>query len=154
MRELSKVCVWREGGRSSLTSVAQDSFHFLSSHRLRSLILGSADGKESACNAGDLDSVPGLGRSPGIATHSSIIAGEFHGQSMGLQRVGHDCATNTHTRSLILLLYPTMSAGANTDSQEQQDQVLTRPRMRKHPGNKLHSLHNVSTSSTVYTVHI
>jgi len=25
----------------------------------------SSDGKESACNAGDLDSIPGLGRSPG-----------------------------------------------------------------------------------------
>ena len=26
---------------------------------------GSSDGKESACNAGDLGSIPGLGRSPG-----------------------------------------------------------------------------------------
>ena len=26
---------------------------------------GSSDGKESACNEGDLGSVPGLGRSPG-----------------------------------------------------------------------------------------
>ena len=26
---------------------------------------GGSDGKESACNAGDLGSVPGLGRSPG-----------------------------------------------------------------------------------------
>ena len=26
---------------------------------------GDSDGKESACNAGDLSSVPGLGRSPG-----------------------------------------------------------------------------------------
>ena len=31
-----------------------------------------SDGKESACNAGDQSSVPGLGRSP--ATHSSILA--------------------------------------------------------------------------------
>ena len=28
-------------------------------------LLGDSDGKESACNAGDLGSVPGLGRSPG-----------------------------------------------------------------------------------------
>ena len=27
--------------------------------------LGGSDGKESACNAGDLSSIPGLGRSPG-----------------------------------------------------------------------------------------
>ena len=26
---------------------------------------GGSDGKESACNAGDPDSIPGLGRSPG-----------------------------------------------------------------------------------------
>ena len=35
-----------------------------------------SDGKESAYNAGDLGSIPGLGRSPekGMATHSSILA--------------------------------------------------------------------------------
>ena len=27
--------------------------------------LAASDGKESACNAGDLSSIPGLGRSPG-----------------------------------------------------------------------------------------
>ena len=39
-------------------------------------LLGGSDGKESACNAGDLGSIPGLGRSPGegVATHSSILA--------------------------------------------------------------------------------
>ena len=37
-------------------------------------------GKESACNAGDLGSIPGLGRSleKGKATHSGILLGEFH----------------------------------------------------------------------------
>ena len=36
--------------------------------------VGSA-GKESACNAGDLSSIPGLGKSPGEwkSTHSSIL---------------------------------------------------------------------------------
>ena len=35
----------------------------------------SSVGKDSACNAGDPGSIPGLGRSPGdgIATHSSIL---------------------------------------------------------------------------------
>ena len=34
--------------------------------------------KESACNAGDMGSIPGLGRSPGggMATHCSILAQE------------------------------------------------------------------------------
>ena len=37
---------------------------------------GRSEGKEFACNAGDPDSIPGLGRSPGEgnATHSSILA--------------------------------------------------------------------------------
>ena len=37
---------------------------------------GSSAGKESAYNAGDPSSIPGLGRSPGegMATHSSILA--------------------------------------------------------------------------------
>ena len=60
---------------------------------------GGSDGKESACNEGDLVSIPGLGRSlvEGLATHSSILAWkipltEEPGglQPMGLQRVGHD----------------------------------------------------------------
>ena len=37
---------------------------------------GGSDSKESACNTGDLGSIPGLGRSleEGMATHSSILA--------------------------------------------------------------------------------
>ena len=31
-------------------------------------ILGGSDGQESACNVGDLGSIPGLRRSPGQAT--------------------------------------------------------------------------------------
>ena len=43
-----------------------------------------ADGKESACNARDPGSIPGLGRSPGegMATHSSMLA-------MGYSPWGH-----------------------------------------------------------------
>ena len=46
---------------------------------------GGSDGKESACNAGDLSSIPGLGRSleKEMATHSStpvFFPGERQGQ--------------------------------------------------------------------------
>ena len=34
---------------------------------------GGSDGKESACNAGDLDLIPGLRRSPG--SHSLVLEG-------------------------------------------------------------------------------
>ena len=41
-----------------------------------------SDGKESACNVGDLGLIPELGRSPGggMATHSSILVENSHGQ--------------------------------------------------------------------------
>ena len=55
---------------------------------------GSA-GKESACNAGDLGSVPGLGRSPGEGKGYPLqyfglenSKDDIINQSMGLQRVG------------------------------------------------------------------
>ena len=54
---------------------------------------GGSVGKESARNAGDLDLIPGLGRSPGEGkgyTPPVFWPGEFHGlQSMGSQRVAH-----------------------------------------------------------------
>ena len=60
---------------------------------------GGTDTKESACNAGDLGLIPGLGRflEKGMTTHSSILAwripwAEEAGglQSMELQRVRHN----------------------------------------------------------------
>ena len=60
---------------------------------------GGPDGKESACSAGDLGLILGLGRTPGkgTATHSSILAWRIRWteepgglQSMGSQRAGHD----------------------------------------------------------------
>ena len=58
---------------------------------------GSA-GKEPTCNAGDPGSIPGLGRSPGEGKGYPLqYTGEFHGQSMGSQRVGQGWATFTFT---------------------------------------------------------
>ena len=60
---------------------------------------GGSDGKESACNVGDLGLIPGSGRSleKGVATHSSIFAWRIPWteepgrlQSMGLQKDGHN----------------------------------------------------------------
>ena len=57
----------------------------------------------SACNARDLGSIPGSGRSPGegMAIHSSTLAWKISWteepdrlQSNGLQRVGHDWVTS------------------------------------------------------------
>ena len=35
--------------------------------------LGGSDGKESACNSGDLGLVPGLGRSPGEGSGNPLL---------------------------------------------------------------------------------
>ena len=40
---------------------------------------GDSDNKESACNAGDLGSIPGLGRSSGDLPISVFWCREFHG---------------------------------------------------------------------------
>ena len=64
-----------------------------------SVLPGGSDGEESACNAGDPGSIPGLGRSPKVGNGNRL---QFHAwripwtveprglQSMGLQKVGHD----------------------------------------------------------------
>ena len=58
---------------------------------------GGSDGKVSACNAGDLGSIPGSGRSPGEGNGNplqySCLENPMDGgafESMGSQRVGHD----------------------------------------------------------------
>ena len=59
------------------------SIHIANIHIISSLgIPGGSDSKESACNAGDPGSIAGS-EDPlekGMATHSSILAGKFHGQ--------------------------------------------------------------------------
>ena len=72
---------------------------------------GGSAGKESACNVGDLGSIPELGRSPG-GGHGTPLQYSFWRipwteepgrlQSMGSQRVGHDCVTFTHRKEIIL----------------------------------------------------
>ena len=67
---------------------------------------GGSDGKESACSAGDLGSIPGSGRSPG-GGHSNplqyfYLENSSHGGALwatvhGSQRFWHDWVTNTFT---------------------------------------------------------
>ena len=62
-------------GRVFTTSATWEARSHIRTVHMTSFPGGSA-GKESACNEGDMDSIPGLGRSPGEgkATHSSILA--------------------------------------------------------------------------------
>ena len=62
-------------------------------------IPGDLNSKESACNAGDLGSIPELGRFPGEENsnplqysflENAMDRGDKRATVMGLQRVGHD----------------------------------------------------------------
>ena len=71
---------------------------------------GGSDGKESACSAGELGLITGLGRSPGegdgnplqhSCLENPIDSGVGRLQSLGSQRVGHNWElkhTHTHTQ--------------------------------------------------------
>ena len=84
---------------------------------------GGSDGKESPCNVGDMDSIPGLGRSPekGMATYSSILAWaipqtEKPGslQSVGSQRVGHDWVTKKQKNGAFYVRMAELNSCNNT----------------------------------------
>ena len=52
---------------------------------------GGSDGKASAYNAGDLDLIPGLGRSPGEGNGNPLLPGKSHGwrSLLGYSPWGH-----------------------------------------------------------------
>ena len=65
---------------------------------------GGSVGKESACDAGDLGSVPGLGRSPGDP--ASVFLPEessWTEEPGGLQSMGHKESDMTEQLSTLLL---------------------------------------------------
>ena len=66
------------------------------------MLISSSVGKESACNAGDLGSIPGSGRSPGEGNGNSLQysclenpmdRGVWWATVHGVTRVGHDFVT-------------------------------------------------------------
>ena len=73
---------------------------------------GGSDGKEYACNEGDLGLIPGLGRSPGEgkATHSSILAwrilmdrGAWQATVLGAAK-SQTRLSEFHTHNVILII--------------------------------------------------
>ena len=92
---------------STISLTEQDKYHMVSSRCRASLV---AHSEESACNGGDPGLIPGLGRFPGEgngypfqnscpenSTDRGTWQAETHGelQSVGLQTVGQNWATNT-----------------------------------------------------------
>ena len=67
----------------------------------------SSVGKESTCNAGDLGSIPGLGRSPGERDRLPTPVfwpGEFHGQRSLLGYSPCDCKESDMTEQFLSFL--------------------------------------------------
>ena len=68
---------------------------------------GGSDGKESACDAGDMQSIPGSGRSleEGLATHPSVPAwrSPWTEEPGGLQSMGSQRVRQTGKLTLLLL---------------------------------------------------
>ena len=72
-------------------------------HRRKIGFPGGSDGKESACDAGDLGLIPGSGRSPGEGNgkplqysclENPMDGGAWQAVVHGVARVGHNLATN------------------------------------------------------------
>ena len=67
---------------------------------------GGSEGKKSSCNAGDPDSIPGSGRSPGEGNGTPLVflPEEFHGQRSlaGYSPWGHKESDATELLTLSL----------------------------------------------------
>ena len=90
-------------------------FFFINHNMIIKGFPGDADGEESTCNAGNLGSIPGLGRSPGEGNGSpfqySCLENPMEGEEPGsLQSTGRKESditeqlthTHTHTPSQVL----------------------------------------------------
>ena len=70
--------------------------------------LGGSDGKDSACNAGDPGSIPGLGRCPGEGNDYELqysCLEEFHGQRSLVGYSPQGCKESDTTERLTLSLH-------------------------------------------------
>ena len=67
----SSVLAWRIPGTGELGGLPSMESHRIG-HDYSDLAAAAAEGKESACNTGDLGSIPGSGRSPGEGNGYSL----------------------------------------------------------------------------------
>ena len=78
---------------------------------------GRSAGKESSCNAGDLVSIPGLGRSPGegkgYPLQYSGLENSMDCIVHGVQRVGHNWATFIYFKSIDVIEEKKFSGSCN-----------------------------------------
>ena len=81
---------------------------------------GGSDSKESACHAGDLDLIPGLGRSPGEENGNLapiFLPGKSHGQRSLVGYSPWSCKESDMTKGL------TLSFSLSAENQNQQNTI-------------------------------
>ena len=69
------------------------------------LLLLASDSKVSTCNAGDMGSIPGLGRSPGKGNGNPLLPGKFHGQRRLVGYSPWGCKESDMTERLHSLIF-------------------------------------------------
>ena len=81
----------------------------------------SSDGKESACNAGDLGSIPGLGKSPGKGNHYPLQYSGLEDSQGQTTLAGYSpwgCKESDMTEQLSLSVWLIRMAYSRENSQE------------------------------------
>ena len=87
---------------------------------------GGSDGKESACNAGDLGLIPGLGRSPREGNGNPVFfPGEFHGQRSLTGYSPWGCKESDTTEQLKLTLYTCPPTNGNSPHSSSKSQFIS-----------------------------
>ena len=106
----SSVLAWRIPGKGSLVGCrlwGRTESDTTEATQQQQGIPHSSVGKESACNAGELDSIPGSGRSPGEGNGNPLQysclenlmdRGAWQATGHGAARVGHNLATKERER--------------------------------------------------------
>ena len=86
-------------------------------------------GKESACNAGDLGSIPGLGRSPGEGKGYPL---QYSGLENSMDCIVHELPESYMTEQLSLLGFPDSSVGKESTCNAGDPSLI--PESRRSPG--------------------
>ena len=102
------------------------------------LSIGGSNGKESACNAGDLGSIPGSRRSTRkgngnphqyFCQENSMEREVWWARVHRVTRVGHDWATNTHCKIIHIYIFSSVQSSRSvvSNSLQPHEPQYTRP---------------------------
>ena len=91
MREANNIF-----SKCKIIDAEKDAIHLTNTYKIR-VFYNSSVGKESACNAGDLDLIPGLGRSP---RECNCYPLQYSGLENSMDCIVHEVAESDTTEQL------------------------------------------------------